>query len=701
MRWPRLALALALSLAPWAPSTAAADEPSPPAPEPVSGPAAEAPATAPGEVIVVTGLRLPRPPEDVPAAVTVIDPDQLRHAPQTLADDIVRLAPSVGTFRRSSSAIADPTSQGLNLRGVGPSGVSRALVLRDGIPVNDPFGGWVYWRAMSPLGIERIEIVPSGASALFGNFALGGVLQVISRPITGRAIDAVAAGGSLGTERLAARAAERFGDVGVSLSAEALHSDGYAPIVPAQRGDVDGPASSSHASAGARVEYTRGESTLHATAQLFTESLDAGTQHTTADVRTQAYGAGWQLARASGTLDVELFGGQQRFEQERARVSADRSTAATASNQRTPSNNQGAVATWTTRPLAGHALVVGLDAQRVAGTATDSLTPPVVMPTTLVKRAAGGAQNFLGVFAQDAARLTPELELAAALRLDAWRNLSASRTLGFGDGSAMATPLADASEVQLDPRVGALVHATRELAVRGSVYRAFRAPTLNELYRPFQVGNVLTAANERLHPETLWGAELGAQIVLPSVSLMSTGFWNRLSDPIANVTLAEPQDGATRQRQNLGRSRILGLDLDLSWRPGEAWTVRVGETFSHAEVTSAPAQPALVGKRLAQDPRHRATAQVTYDSERIAAITAAVRYLGPQFEDDLNTQPIGAVVLVDARAERAIGRGLSVFAAAQNLFDRRYLVGRAGVDTEGAPRTLEVGLAYHAAPPSR
>ena len=180
-----LAAALSVAVVVAAPGTAAADDPAPPATEApaVSPSATEAPAVSPDEVIVVTGLRLPRPLQDVPAAVTVIDHDQLRRAPEPLADDLVRVVPSVGTFRRSSSAIADPTSQGLNLRGVGPSGVSRALVLRDGVPVNDPFGGWVYWRAMSPLGIDRIEIVPSGASALFGNFALGGVLQVISRPI--------------------------------------------------------------------------------------------------------------------------------------------------------------------------------------------------------------------------------------------------------------------------------------------------------------------------------------------------------------------------------------------------------------------------------------------------------------------------------------------------------------------------------------
>jgi outer membrane receptor protein involved in Fe transport len=649
----------------------------------------------------VTGLRLPRSVDDTPAAVTVLDRDQLRRSPYAVADELVRTLPSVGTFRRSSSEIADPTSQGLNLRGVGPSGVSRALVLRDGIPVNDPFGGWVYWRALSPLAVDHIELVPSGASALFGNFALGGVLNVISRPVEDHAIDLIAAGGSLGFERLAARVAQRFGEIGVELTGEGLHTDGYTPIRAAQRGAVDGPAATSHGTVGLRVEHVRGDSTVHAAVRGFSEHLEAGTQHTTADVRTVTYEAGWGLAREPGKLDLQLFGGQQRFDQERARVSADRNTAASASTQRTPSDNQGAAATWTARPLGGHTLVVGVDGQRVIGTATDSLTPATVGPMTLVKRAAGGEQRFLGAFVQDAAQLSPALELAAALRLDAWQNLAASRTTTTGSGTATTTALADASERQLDPRIGALYHVTSELALRASAYRAFRAPTLNELYRPFQVGTVLTAANDQLRPETLWGGELGTQIATREFGLQATAFWNQLRDPIANVTLAQPLDGATRQRQNLGSTRIAGLDLDLTWRPADDWMVRLGHTFSDGYVATAPAQPELVGKRLAQDPHHRAIAAVTYSDLGIATIVAQVRYLGPQFEDDLNTQPIGAVMLVDARAERSLGGGFALFGSGQNLFDRRYLVGRAGIDTEGAPRTFELGVVYRASPAPR
>ncbi len=652
------------------------------------------------EVIVVTGLRAPRPLHDEPAAVTVIGRDQIAHSPHALTDELVREVPSVGTFRRSASAIADPTSQGLNLRGVGPSGGSRALVLRDGLPVNDPFGGWVYWRALPALGIERVEVVPSGASALFGNFALGGVLHVISRPLAGRSLDAMAALGSLSTQRAAARATEQLGDYAVELDGELLRTDGYTPIVLAQRGAVDEPAATSHVTGGARVERVLGRTTVRAALRGFTESLDAGTLHTTADVRTVTYAAGAQLRRTAGTLDLQLFGGVQRFEQERARVSPLREVATTASRQRTPSSNQGGVATWTGTPTPRHAIVIGVDGQRVAGTATDALVPAMVEADTLVSRAAGGEQRFAGVFAQDTVQVTRALTVAAALRLDAWQNRDARRTLTLGDGSWATTELADASELQLDPRLGVLFHVTDEVALRASGYRAFRAPTLNELYRPFQVGNVLTAANEQLRPETLWGGELGTQIVLERVSVQATAFWNQLNDAIANVTLAAPMDGAARQRQNLGEARIAGLDLDLTWRFTEAWMFRVGQAFSDGEVTAAPGQPALVGKRLAQAPRQRTIGGVGYVRPGFGSAGFQVRYLGRQFEDDLNTLPIGAVVLVDARADISLGGGFATFVSGQNLFDRRYLVGRAGIDTEGAPRTFELGITYHLGPKS-
>lgn len=655
---------------------------------------ATAPATAPGETIVVSGLRLPRPLRDVPAAVSVLDRRELDRAPLVLADDVIRTLPSVGTFRRSSSAVADPSSQGLSLRGVGPSAVSRALVLRDGIPANDPFGGWMYWRAVSPLALERVEVAPAGASALYGNFALGGVVELVSRPIAPAALEAVIAGGSLGTARTAARASHQRGGLGAAVDGELYRSGGYTPVAAHDRGAIDGRAASSHGSAGARVAYTRGATTVHATGRWFRQALDAGTTYTTADVRAASYAGGVRHATTAGTLELAAFGGDQWFAQDRARTAADRSSATRASRQRTVSNDQGAAASWSLTVARGHALLAGADVRRVAGTATDRLSPAMPGDAAVIERVAGGSQRYAGAFVQHVARLGP-VELAGALRLDAWQDRDGETRRTTGDGMITRERLADRRATQLDPRLGARVQLSEHLAVRASGYRAFRAPTLNELYRPFQVGSVLTAANPGLRSETLWGAEAGPQIIVGALVVRATGFWNLHRDPVANVTLATPRDdGATRERQNLGAARIAGLELDASWRPHPAWTLAIAHTFVDAVVTEASGLPALVGKRLAQDPRLRTTAAVTYDDPRWATATVQARHLGRMFEDDLQTLPIGAVIVVDAKLSRALPGGLTAFAAVHNAFDRRYLVGRAGVDTEGAPRMFELGLAY-------
>ena len=66
----------------------------------------------------------------------------------------------------------------MSLRGIGPSGVSRSLVLLDGVPFNDAFGGWVYWTALPMESAERIEVVNGASSSLYGSYAMGGVLNV-------------------------------------------------------------------------------------------------------------------------------------------------------------------------------------------------------------------------------------------------------------------------------------------------------------------------------------------------------------------------------------------------------------------------------------------------------------------------------------------------------------------------------------------
>ncbi|HLL83252.1 MAG TPA: TonB-dependent receptor, partial [Longimicrobium sp.] len=498
-----LVLLLAFGAAPPEPPGAVATpEPTPPkeAPgataEPSPRPAAEEP---PIPTVVVTGTRAPRPVRDVPATVVVLPRAEIDRSPTLTTDDLLRTVPSVGTFRRSSSLVADPTSQGLNLRGVGPSGVSRALVLLDGVPVNDPFGGWVYWRALPRLGLDRIEIVPGGGSASYGNYALGGVVQLFSRPIAPATLEGDVLAGHPGTLLLGARVTERWGRVGAELEGEWLESAGY-PLVPeAERGAIDVPAASRHGTLNGRVEVALTDTlTLTLRAGSFGERQSGGTAFTNASVGRLGYSAGVRRSGGDGgTLELSFFGHAQRFRQQRARISADRSTEALSAEQDVPTDDQGASFVWTGAPaalLGTHSLVAGAELRRISGVSRERLFPASTAPGSLVGRDGGGEQQFGALFAQDLYSVSPSVQLLGALRLDLWRNLGASRTLTRADGTRETVAFDERRHAQLNPRLGVLYRPVEWLGLRASGYRAFRAPTLNELYRPFQVGTILTAA---------------------------------------------------------------------------------------------------------------------------------------------------------------------------------------------------------------
>jgi iron complex outermembrane receptor protein len=657
------------------------------------------PPTIPVYETTVTALRLPRPLPDVPGTVTVIPRDEIDRTPAIAADDVLRVVPSAATFRRTPSLVADPTSQGLNLRGVGPSGVSRALVLVDGIPANDPFGGWIYWRSLPRLGIERMEVAPGGTSALYGNFALGGVLHFFMRPVLPR-LQADVSLGSLDTRAVAIAAGASHGRLSGAIELEGVSSDGYVPVAPGSRGAVDQPADSRHGVVNGRLAFApTADTRIGLSLRLFDERANGGTTFTTARVRTAD--AGVTLATEStrlGRFEVAAFAGQQRFRQERARIAPDRSSETRAAEQYVPSNSQGASAVWTSRTFVGggnHVLVAGTDLRRVSGAADESLFPPQVTPTSITNRRSGGEQRFVGLFLQELYApqpWQPWLEFTIAGRIDVWQNRDGARRITNGTGNVETTALAEGSAVEFNPRFGFLLRPSSQVRFRGTAYRAFRAPTLNELYRPFQVGTVLTAANADLAAERLVGADLGVEALLEQIGVVRlTGFWNRLVDPIVNATLPMPVAGAARQRKNLGQARIHGVEASTDLRLGQRFVASAAYTLAEARVTQSPDNPALLGNLLPQDPIHRGRVSLAYLHPR-AEVSAHVRAQGQQFEDDANQLPMAGFVTIDLFASIPIAGGVAAFASVQNLLDERYLVGRAGIDTIGPPLMALAGL---------
>jgi outer membrane receptor protein involved in Fe transport len=179
----------------------------------------------------------------------------------------------------------------------------------------------------------------------------------------------------------------------------------------------------------------------------------------------------------------------------------------------------------------------------------------------------------------------------------------------------------------------------------------------------------------------------------------ATAFWNEVENLIINVTRAVPLPdcpaGTTcRQRQNVDRARIRGIETELEVRPARDWRIIGSYTYTDTEVLDSPQQRSLEGKRLAQVPRHGAALTVRYDNPALFTAAVTARYVGRQFEDDINTLPLGSYVVLDLFLSRRLAKWAEVFVGIENLLDTTYTTGRTsdGVVSIGAPFLAHGGV---------
>ena len=597
----------------------------------------------------MTASRTPTRLSDTPASVVVLSRETIAASAASTVDDALRQVPGFALFRRSGSRTANPTSQGVSLRGVGASGASRALVLDDGIPLNDAFGGWVYWGRVPRASIERIEVVRGGASDLYGSSAVGGVIQFVRRANNADALALDASGGSqqTGTASLFTSVARE--DWRGSVAADLLTTAGYVLVDRARRGAIDREADSRHTAIDAILERAFGDA-ARAFLRLsrYGESRNNGTplQINDTSIRQIAFGVDAALASA------RLYGGDQRYHQTFSAIAADRNSERLTTDQRVPSRNNGGSAQMTRAIGQRSVVVAGAEERSVEGTSDEGAT------------SSSGRQRTFAIFAEETWAPLARLTIAGAIRYDGWRNFDAHRN---------DVALANRSDSAWSPRLSAIVHLSDRLALTGSAYRAFRAPTLNELLRNFRVGNVLTLANDALTAERLSAVEAGVRIA----AFRATLFSMTTNDTISNVTLSTSPSLITRQRRNQGSSRSRGLELDADWRPRPDWRLSAGWLFADASLST--------GRRTPQVPRNTATLQATWRS----ALGVQARWSTRQFDDDLNQFPLRGYAAVDLFASRG-----NVYVAVENATNARVEAGATPVVTLGQPRALRVGVRW-------
>jgi outer membrane receptor protein involved in Fe transport len=650
------------------------------------------------EQMTITASRTETRVSDTAASVAVLSAEDLSTTAALTVDDALRQIPGFSLFRRSGSRTANPTSQGVSLRGVGASGASRAVVLADGIPINDPFGGWVYWGRVPHEAISRIEVVQGGASNLYGTDALGGVINLISRDANEPVLSLETSYGNQMTPDVSLFAGARLFQWGAKLSAEAVHTDGYILVDKAERGLADTRAGAEHKTLDLTLERLVSDTgRVFLRGSLFDESRENGTplQKNNTYIRQLSLGSDLNSGRA-GSFTARAFALTEIYNQDFTAIAADRNSELLTRSQRVPAQEVGLLTQWS-RSFGGRQTVVaGLDAREVRG-ASDELVFVAGRVTSSV--GSGGRERTVGVFGQDIIRITPRWLLTLGVRGDRWRNydaLSSSRPLP-SENPVTTTSFADRTETSFSPRMSLLHKLTENVSLFVSGYRAFRAPSLNELYRSFRVGNVLTLANDKLRAERLTGGEGGASFAAfdRRLSVRGTFFWSELTRPIANVTLTVTPALITRQRQNLGRTRSRGVEIESEARITNTVTISAGYQFVDATVLRFPANTTLEGLLIPQVARHLLTFQARYSNPHWATVAFQGRASGSQFDDDQNLLPLDSYFTLDALASRSIGRGFEVFGAFENLFNQRYDIGRTPVRTLGPPLLARIGIRFH------
>lgn len=657
---------------------------------------AEAPAAL--EPLVVTAARVPQPAAQLPVAVARFEQERWRAAPALGLDGVLREAAAFSLFRRSGSLAANPTAQGFSLRGLGPSGASRSLALLDGVPLNDPFGGWVAWNAVPRAALARAELVRGGGSGAWGNAALGGVLQLFTRAETGdsAAGRAEVLAGERGLAAADFSAATAAGAGWLRLSGSALTTDGFYALAPADRGAVDRALRSRHQAWLGQWSGSVGDAVrAQVTARWADEQRGNGTVLQANASRVAQVGATFVgAAGPDRAWRASVYGQRQRFSSFFSAVSADRATETPANDQfDVPASAAGGAVLYTWQGEAG-STTAGADLRWVEGETREDFLYSGGRFTR--RRTAGGEQDFGGLFAHHERSLGAGWRGTAALRADCWQSRA-----GFRRETDLASGAVGRDErgaagrgTEWSPQVGLTwAPGPAGLRVRGAAYRAFRVPTLNELHRPFRVGIINTEANPALRRERLAGAELGAEWTGVAGRAEVTVFTNDLRDAVANVTLVRTPTLISRQRRNLDRVRVRGLEAGAEARLSPAWRLRVDWLFSEATVAEATLQPSLAGRRLPQVPRHTLTAGADWTGPRGWSAGLRARYAARQFEDDENLLPLAAAWTADLVVRRQVG-AWEVALAAENLTDAAVETGRSneGLVSLGSPRLVRASL---------
>lgn len=638
--------------------------------------------------IIVTGRGLDPALSTGIYATTTLEREVIVASASGRIEDVLRGVAGFQQFRRSDSRSSNPSAQGVTLRALGGNATSRALVLLDGVPLADPFFGYIPLSAIAPETLGTIRVTRGGGSGPFGAGALAGTIELESaEPGDAAGFLGSAAVNDRGETEATGVLTQRLGRGFAVASGRWDRGQGFFTTPADQRVPATARARFDSWNAALRavapltdvIEVQARVAAFRDDRSLRFEGADSFSRGEEASIRLVGRGA-WQFD-ALAYVQARDFGNVV--------ISSTRFTP-TLDQRRTPSTGIGGKFELRPPLLEGHDIRIGADYRRSDGELQEEALNAVSGAITERRRAGGTTEN-IGIFLEDDWQIGP-LTINGGLRAD-----RSSITDGFyravnANGAPVSTIIAaPRADWSLNWRAGALFYATRRLDLRAAAYTGLRLPTLNELYRPFVVFPVTTEANANLVNERLQGFEIGFDWQpVNEIVIAVTAFDNEVENAIANVTIGPN----LRRRANLPAVKAQGIEGSVAAKFGKV-SIDGALAWTDAEVRGSGASLALDGNRPAQTPAFAASLTLGWQPAPGWRVSGTLRHVSAQFEDDLETDRLAPATTLDAFIAAPLWGRMSLIARAENLTDEAIITRNQGGSIDlGVPRTIWLGVRY-------
>jgi iron complex outermembrane receptor protein len=621
--------------------------------------------------IVVTATKTVRNLTEVPSRITVIGSGIIQNSPTRLVDDLLRFTAGVNVDRASGIYSSNPS---VTLRGLSGDEQSRTLVLLNGIPINASDGGSVNWNKINQYDVERIEVFKGPGSSLYGNNAMGGVINIITKtPNKPQEVFASLSYGTYNTVRqdLAMRMRSEKGFY-ASLAQSYTKSDGYMSIPEENQTENDINLFYEGVDVSAKVGHDKNQwLKWELQYDIYRDVRGLGTRyyiplgmHRKFD--TDLLRGVLKGGNGNTKYDLNVYYQMVNYNHMNERVRGGAYERYDVDSYR---KDWGALFNITHQLTDNNTLTGGLEYKNGGIKGGDYYQ---TAPYDTVYNA-GIMQTYAAYLQDEHAFFDNKIRLVAGVRFD---------NVAFSNGEYYSTApwgtppeLEDRSWSHFSPKAGLRFNFIKELSAYISYSHGFRASILDDLTRTGYMWVGPKYANPDLGPESLNNYEVGADLFLSTKFKFSTSLYYAKGNDFMYYVNSGDELSPGRpifKRENVTGVTMSGVETEFNYSPLNNLRFTAAYAYSNSTIDKFDLRPDLEDKYLTYVPKHRASASLSWQNN-IADIHLRGLYKSKQFSTDDNTGIIDAYSTFDLQLSRRLTSYMSAMLDIQDVFDNQHM----------------------------